>query len=82
MPELRVAGPTLHEPAAAWLPDQPEIAPGRTAGASGGPNEPKPLMAYLLPEPAIAGPALHEPAASTPNEPEPRSDDGRAGPMR
>ena len=36
-----------------------------------GPNEPEPLMAYLLPEPRIAGPALHEPAACwTPNEPD------------
>jgi hypothetical protein len=35
-----------------------------------GPNEPKRLMAYLLPEPPIAGPAPHEATTSTPNEPE------------
>jgi hypothetical protein len=49
-----------------------------------GPNAPEPFMAYLLPEPASAGSALHEPAAPArcpePNEPESRSDAGRAGP--
>jgi hypothetical protein len=35
------------------------------------PNEPDPLMAYVLPpELPMAGPALHEPAAPAPNEPE------------
>jgi hypothetical protein len=71
IPDRAGPGRALHEPAPRWTP-----------------NEPEPLMAYLLPEPAIAGPALHEPTApapnapATPNEPEPRSDDGRAGPRR
>jgi hypothetical protein len=53
---------------------QPPRPAARRANAEPrGPNEPKPLMAYLLPEPPLAGPALHEPAARwMPNEPEPR----------
>jgi hypothetical protein len=54
-------------------------ARGQNAGRPR-PNEPDPLMAYVLPEPPIAGPALHEPAASpVPNEPEPNElETGRA----
>ena len=41
---------------------QPSRPAARLAHADRrGPNEPEPLMAYVLPEPPIAGPALHEP---------------------
>jgi hypothetical protein len=33
--DLPAPGPTLHEAVTPWPPDQPETAPGRTAGASG-----------------------------------------------
>jgi hypothetical protein len=46
------------------------------------PNEPEPLMAYLLPEPPIAGPALHESAAPAPNEPEPNEPDPGSAPAK
>jgi hypothetical protein len=36
LPDLPGSGPTLHEPAAPWLPDQPETGPRRAAGHSGG----------------------------------------------
>ena len=36
MPDPPVPGPTLHEPAAPWLPEQPETGPRRAAGDSGG----------------------------------------------
>ena len=39
-PDPAVPGPTLHEDAASWLPDQPETGPGRAAG-DGVPNEPE-----------------------------------------
>jgi hypothetical protein len=42
LPEPPLAGPALHEPPALWLPDQPETAPGRTPGASGGRTNPRP----------------------------------------
>ena len=35
-----------------------------------GPNEPEPLMAYVLPDPPMPGPALHEPPAPAPRRPE------------
>jgi hypothetical protein len=42
LPDLPGSGPTLHEPAAPWLPNEPESAPGRTAGAGGGRTNPSP----------------------------------------
>ena len=36
MPDPPVPGPTLHEPAAPWLPEQPETGRRRAAGDSGG----------------------------------------------
>jgi hypothetical protein len=49
----------------------PRPAARRASAERRGPNEPEPLMAYVMPDPPTAGPALHEPAApATPNEPE------------
>jgi hypothetical protein len=52
------------------LAERPPRAAGRRAHAvPRRPNEPEPLMAYLLPEPPAAAPALHEAAAPAPNAP-------------
>jgi hypothetical protein len=42
MPDSPMPGPTLHEPAAPWLPHRPETDPRRPAGdiGAGMPNEP------------------------------------------
>ena len=69
---LEVPIPQLAAPAPVRA-QSPRPAARRAQAEPRRPNEPEPLMAYLLPEPPIAGPALHEPAAPAPNEPDRRA---------
>ena len=68
-PQLAAPAPVRARP--------PRPAARRAHADRRGPNEPEPLMAYVLPDPPIAGPALHEPPASAPRTP--RTERTRAG---
>ena len=80
--DLALELPATQLAAPAPVRAQPPRPAARRAHADRrGPNEPEPLMAYVLPEPPIAGPALHEPPASAPR-PEPNEPERRASRRR
>jgi hypothetical protein len=59
LPDAPAPGRALHEPAAPWMPTEPE-------------GRPAPRLEYVLPDRSDPGHTLHEPASPwLPNEPEP-----------
>jgi hypothetical protein len=64
-----VADRALEIPLTQLAERPPRAAARRAHAVPRRPNEPEPLMAYLLPEPPAAAPALHETAAPAPNAP-------------